>query len=326
MSSLAIASPNIALIKYWGKIDPQSPDEINIGLNPSLSMTLSQAQTKCEFTLGGDKTKILINNKEASVRDKHKVTEHVHRVAKFFSKDIRTFQVSSSNNFPQGVGLASSASAFCALTLAVLSELVGHKEAQTYLKDSEKNKILSRLARLGSGSACRSTWGGFMYWDGPFALPFHHSQKIYDTILILSKDHKKVSSREGHQLALTSPLFPIRLERLKQRTERLKEGLLKKDIRIWGPILEEEALEMHEISETSTPPVHYRSPESQQIIDIVQSLESRNFYFTLDAGPNIHFLSEKPIKPILEELLKGTNITAELWEDWTGTGPVLVSE
>lgn len=323
---IASASPNIAFIKYWGKRSSTAWHDRNIGLNPSLSLTLSQARTETEVRRrSAGPSAVFINQQPASEKDSQKVLTHVREICRELGLDPQSaFEIHSKNNFPQGTGIASSASAFVALTLATLGEVLGREQARSYL--TVKNSELSRLARCGSGSAARSVAGPFMKWDGEFATPIASTWKLRDTILIFSREHKQVPSTEGHERVLSSPLYQERLAmRVRPRLAAVENAIAQRDLHLLGPLIEEEAEEMHRVSESGLPPVIYQKAETRQFIAALKAQTSRDFYFTLDAGPNLHVISERPVRGEMEALLHKLGITAEIWEDWTGEGPVLHS-
>lgn len=325
MTSKAVASPNIALIKYWGKKESQSDLDRNIGLNPSISMTLSKAQTVAEVSQKHDNEldEIFINNKVASLEDQKKVTKHLDRI--FDELKIKRYPclVKSENNFPMATGLASSASAFAALTLATINEILksDSSKIEFYLKNKE---LLSSLARRGSGSAARSIEGPYCYWERESAQKLKLDWKLYDTVLILSREKKAISSSQGHLLAQSSPHMKNRLEMLPQRTEKVLRALELKAINDLGPLIEEEALEMHKIMQSSSSPIDYLLPETKKLMQALNQQRTRDYYWTLDAGPNPHFISERPIREELEALLKQEDIQGEIWEDECGYGAKLL--
>jgi diphosphomevalonate decarboxylase len=325
MTSKAIASPNIALIKYWGKKESQSDLDRNIGLNPSISMTLSKAQTVAEVSQKhkSESDDIFINNKIATPEDQKKVAKHLDRI--FDELKIKRFPcvVKSENNFPMATGLASSASAFAALTLATLKEIFksDSSKMESHLKNTE---LLSSLARRGSGSAARSIEGPFCFWESQYAKKLNLDWKLYDTVLILSRDKKAVSSSQGHLLAQSSPHMKTRLKNLPHRTEKVLKALELKAIKDLGPLIEEEALEMHKIMQSSSSPIDYLLPETKKLLQALNQRHNRDYYWTLDAGPNPHFISERPIREELEALLKQESIQGEIWEDECGYGAKLL--
>ena len=320
----AIASPNIALIKYWGKKAFQRDSDRNIGCNSSISMTLSLAQTVTEIRKNSKKLdSVTLNGQVANDVTYQKVVKHLNRVAEYLHMERDSFDVVSSNNFPTGTGIASSASAFAALTLAAVAEMAGREKAQELLENFPKE--LSSLARRGSGSAARSIEGPFMRWDDRFAykiLP--EDWTLFDTIVIFDDKAKAISSSEGHERVWTSPLFPLRLERLSERIEKITKALEARDLQAVGPLIEEEAREMHEVMESSTPAIVYRSETCLRFLKALEATRNRDFFWTLDAGPNPHIISQRPIKQELSTILRNEGLRADLWEDKCGLGARLV--
>ena len=320
----AEASPNIAFIKYWGKLPANSDLERNLATNPSLSLTLSKARTRTTVTRqtqAGAATEFFLNGHSASEKDRLKVQTQLKRITDFLRLPEMHFRVESDNNFPAGAGIASSASAFAALTLAALGEILGPDQVQVFLKNRRHD--YSALARRGSGSACRSVSGPFMKWEGSAAVTIESPWKLRDTILILSHQHKSVPSSDGHELAQSSPLFPARLEQVPRRMKIVEAAIKAQNIQKLGPILEEEALELHRIVESGERKVEYLLPDTRRILQAVQSLPNRDFFFTLDAGPNVHLISERPLGEEAQKLLKSLDIQADIWEDEAGFGPRL---
>ena len=318
----AVAHPNIALIKYWGKKPFSHDTDRNMGVNPSVSMTLSQAQTDVILSKSqSGNFEIIIEGQPASSHDFEKLTQHAERIAQFFGMALTPLKIESKNNFPKGTGIASSASAFAALTYGITAQLLGFEE---YKKQQVRiTNDLSRLARRGSGSAARSVAGGFMKWEQDFAESCHNSWQLKDTIVIFSKLAKKVSSTDGHKRVESSPLWSARQSGILNRYHACLKALEQKDLALLGPIIEEEATEMHLVAESSQPPIQYRSPETLAFLDEMQKMKSRDFYFTLDAGPNIHLISERAIVSEVQALLQKCGIQAEIWQDWTGSAPVV---
>lgn len=315
----ATANPNIAFIKYWGKKPSSSDETLNLALNPSVSLTLSQAKSDVFVSLAkGTEHEIFVQGNLANSKDAAKIFAHLQRVSKAFDKPLPPLRIESSNNFPSATGIASSASAFAALSYGISAFFL----QKTTFSKSERT-LLSQLSRRGSGSACRSVAGPFMKWDGDSAEAIESSWKLFDTIVIISKKEKLVSSSQGHSQVLSSPLWPKRQERVLGRYEKCLGAIAQASLTKLGPIIEEEATEMHEVAESSVPPIHYRMPETFQFLKALQSLKNRDFFFTIDAGPNVHLISERPIKSEIEKLLADEGLEAEIWQDWTGFGPVV---
>jgi diphosphomevalonate decarboxylase len=328
MKIRAEASPNIALIKYWGKKEFSRDEDRNLALNASVSMTLKNAKTTIELEPQSE-DRFFINNVAAVELDRKKMRRHLDRCWAALEdradlKKIRamgSFEIHSKNNFPQGTGMASSASAYAALTLAALTFALGRSQVEELL--NREPSWISALARRGSGSAARSLAGPWVYWDGPAARVLPNSWKLFDTIVILSRHHKRVPSSDGHLAATKSSLMTNRQKTLMQRTPLLLQALEKRSLSGLGPLIEEEALEMHAVAQSGMPPIDYLSSETRKILEFLPTLGERDFYFTLDAGPNLHFLSERPVASELQDLLKNLGIAADLWLDEAGSGPLI---
>jgi diphosphomevalonate decarboxylase len=201
-------------------------------------------------------------------------------------------RVVSHSNVPAGTGIASSASAFAALTVAACAAAGLHRtEAE-----------LSALARRGSGSACRSVPGGYTEWlmgqgNGSsfarsLAPPSHWD--LRDVVAVVSREHKTVGSSSGHSLAVSSPLHAARLLIIPALLAACKRALLARDLEAMGVLVEQDAVMMHAVMMTSRPPLYYWTPATLAIIRAVQSWRADGLpvYFTIDAGPNVHLLCE----------------------------------
>lgn len=285
----AVANANIAFIKYWGNRDHVH----RVPLNDSVSMNLDHATTtttvEFDSQLGDDQ--VVIGGMEAQNAARVRVVAHLDRVRARAKIETKA-RVESRNDFPMGVGLASSASAFAALSLAAT------RAAGLELSERE----LSILARQASGSACRSIPAGFVEWiagsnnENSYAVslaPPEHWD-LRDVIAIVSTAAKQVGSTEGHAAAPSSPFLSERLNALPERFHRVRRALLAKDLGALGPAIEAEALELHFIAMTSRPPIFYWSPGMVRMIQEVQGWrrEGLAVYFTLDAGPSVHLICE----------------------------------
>lgn len=306
-------------------MDPEDPSRVNWALNPSLSLTLSKARTRTRFEVADDGARnFVLQNEKASAKDVQKITTHIERTCEALGVETpRSWNFESENNFPTAAGFASSASAFAALTWTVAGALMG--EDWVNQLQIENPRLLSEMARWGSGSACRSTDGPYMLWENEAASKVDFPIQLRDTVLILSTAKKDVSSRDGHQAALSSPRLPQRLSELPIRIAKMRYALQNSDLHAFGRLLEEEALEMHEVARLGQPSVNYFLPETLKVIDALQAIKGRDFYFTMDAGPNIHVISERKVASDLNEILKGLSIEAEVWEDEHGRGPKFIS-
>ncbi|MGD8760152.1 MAG: diphosphomevalonate decarboxylase [Anaerolineales bacterium] len=301
-SATAVASPNIALIKYWGNRD----NEINLPSNGSISMTLGGLETKTTVTFNEtlSEDSLLIDGVRASGDDHLRVSQHLDRVRNMAGLSTAA-AVESRSNFPAGAGLASSASAFAALSLAATAA------AGVDLDTPD----LSRLARLGSGSACRSIYGGFVEWQPgdtdaqskaeSFAPPDHW--QLADVIAIVNREHKRVSSSAGHALAGTSPLQAARVADAPRRLELCRQALLTRNFSRLAAVVEQDSNMMHAVMFTSTPPLVYWDPDTLALMQLIPSWRASGIHvcYTIDAGPNVHCLcTEEHANEVAERLSK----------------------
>lgn len=303
----AVAHPNLALVKYWGKAD----ERLNIPANSSISVNLGSATTitSVAFSPDRDTDIVVINGQDADQAAYRRVVRHIDRIRDLAGISVRA-SVESRNDFPASVGIASSASAFAALSLAAT------RAAGLNLGQRE----LSILARKGSGSACRSIPDGFVEWiagtdDGSSyacqLVPANHWD-IAVTSAIIATQPKDIPSSEGHRLAKTSPFYHARLAELPRTLEIVRQSLLNKDFRAFGQAVEREAVSMHAIAMTAFPEqddwlsgIYYWQPATMGLIQAVQRWrrDGLEVYFTIDAGPNVHLLCQAVNQKDLEDAL-----------------------
>jgi diphosphomevalonate decarboxylase len=304
-AATAEAHPNIALIKYWGNQDQM----LRLPSNDSISFNLGDLRTTTmvQFDTQLARDEVSIDGHAAGDQAYERVCRHLDRIADSECADQHAYaharchaRVISSNTFPMGVGIASSASGFAALTLAACAALGLHKtEAE-----------LSSLARLGSGSACRSVPGGFVAWHVSHAVSIAppDSWNLVDVIAIISERHKSVGSTEGHALADTSPLQAARVADTQRRYELCQHAILERNFAALADIIEQDALMMHAVIMTSQPSTVYWEPVTLTIINAVRQLRAGGVpvAFTIDAGPNVHCICEphalKPVKQALRQI------------------------
>lgn len=328
----ATAPSNIAFLKYWGK----RPDGRQWPANNSLSMTLSKARTQTDAYLAPykDHTIRLSQNAvdRASASGK-KIYGHLDFLADRFGFSDK-LGIETINTFPIGCGIASSASGLAALTIAALAAWTQSDSfAQLVDKGFDMEK-LAHLARLGSGSAGRSLFGGYVHWEAggdaesqkinPVFSDKHWS--LSDVIVIVSEEEKKISSSEGHAYAWSSPLFAARLSGLAERETAMLAAIKRRDIHALGPLLEHDALEMHSIMVSMTPPACYLTARSNELISWVRQLrQTQNIpvYFTVDAGPNLHLICETSEVPRLLTYLEEVVPADQILVDGVGEGPTL---
>jgi diphosphomevalonate decarboxylase len=285
--SSAVANPNIALIKYWGNCDPHT----RIPANGSISMNLDGLYSRVQVNFDPDlmSDKLILNGTLTSGQRLVRVSEHLNRVRHLAG--IKTFaHVNGSNNFPMGAGIASSASAFAALSLAA-SKAVG-------LDLSERE--LSRLARQGSGSACRSIPGGYVEWkvagceqdSYAFSIAPPEHWDLVDCIAIVSREHKTTGSTEGHNLAYTSPLQGARVDDAPRRLDICRRAILEHDFIALAEVVELDSNQMHAVMMTSDPPLFYWHPATIAIMQAVRIWREEGLlaFYTIDAGANVHVI------------------------------------
>ncbi len=301
LKATAIAHANIALVKYWGNID----QALRLPANPSLSMNMGglTSTTTVAFDPALKTDQVVLDKNPLAGDRRQRVVGHLDRVRELAGRTERA-RVLSHNNFPSGAGVASSASGFAALTLAAAAA------AGSTLSQIE----LSAVARLGSGSACRSVPDGFVEWRpaerhadsyGVSIAPSAH-WALADVIAIVAAQHKEVGSTPGHALADTSPLQSARLTTTPARFAACKAALLDRDFERLAPVVELEALIMHAVMFTSTPPLMYWSPATLRLMEAVRAWRRQGLpvAFTIDAGPNVHCLCPLQAAAQVEERLR----------------------
>ncbi|WP_298495023.1 diphosphomevalonate decarboxylase [uncultured Algibacter sp.] len=303
--SFTWSSPsNIALVKYWGKKAHQIPE------NPSISFTLNNCKTTTTLSFSKKETNNSFSfevylDDEKKDDFKPKIETFFKRVEVYlpFLKDYH-FKIETSNTFPHSSGIASSASGMSALALCLMSI---EKTLSPSISEESFTKKASFLARLGSGSACRSLEGNLVVWgkhieiDGSSDLfgvkyPYqvHQNFKNYqDTILLVDKGEKQVSSTLGHNLMHDHPFAQ---ERFKQANKNLSDiiSILKTgDLDKFIALVESEALTLHAMMMTSMPYFILMKPNTLEILNKIwayRNTSGSKVCFTLDAGANVHVL------------------------------------
>ncbi|MFA5049837.1 MAG: diphosphomevalonate decarboxylase [Candidatus Micrarchaeia archaeon] len=322
--STAVANANIAIIKYWGNRN----NKLILPANSSLSFTMDeklQTKTTLIFDESFGLDELWINDEKSGPNETKRVSSFIDVFRKLAETKMKA-KVFSENSFPKGAGLASSASAFAALSHATSNAL-----------DLDLNsKQLSLLARFGSGSASRSVFGGAVEWnsgikpDGSdcFSKQLLSEKKLKDlrnVIGIVEKSEKKVGSREGMSItASTSKLYKKRLAEVSKRLENAKRHVLNFNFQKLAPIIMEESNNMHLVMGDSIPPLVYLNSTSKKIIKEIENLNKENdFYlgaYTFDAGPNAHIYTTKKYAKIISSLLKDIPGIEEVLECHIGKG------
>ncbi len=285
-TATARAHPNIALVKYWGKRD----EDLILPAAGSLSLTLDAlpTTTTVEVVAGAGEDVFTLDGRPAS-RDSAARTSRFLDIVRDLAGDGRRAVVSSVNEAPTGAGLASSAAGFAALAKAA---------ATAYGLDLDQ-RALSRLARRGSGSACRSVIGGLAVWHageddlGSFAESVPGPDLRLVTVIVSNRP-KPVSSREAMRLSRdTSPFYRAWVTSTEQTLADMRAACAAADVQRIGELAESHALRMHAVIASCMPPVRYLSPDSLRAFDAAQRLRSQGVaaWATADAGPNVCILT-----------------------------------
>lgn len=289
MQATANAGANIALIKYWGVRDAG----LNLPLNDSVSFTLDAARTTTTVSFDPDlpADSLEIGGVPAAPQALDRASRHLDHLRSLAGVRTRA-RIVSENSFPMGAGIASSASAFAALTVA----------AATALRLDLTPRQLTCIARLGSGSAARSIEGGFVWWHAGHD---HHSSyaeqlappehwDLRDVVAVVTTEEKAVASARGHTFASTSPFLEARLAQVTQQLPVVRRAVLERDLATLGPIVEADALAMHFVMMSSAPPLFYWTPATLALIHATRRWRAAGLpvYFTIDAGPNVHLICE----------------------------------
>ncbi len=301
---------NIALVKYWGKKPVQIPQ------NPSVSFTLRKSYSETEVsyspaTSGKPEMEFYF--------DGQRNRQFEAKTAKFFDSLSRIFPfvnqlkfvIRSKNTFPHSAGIASSASGMSVLALVLCD--MERQFFGTLQKEDAFHRKASTIARLGSGSACRSVYGGLVIWGETDGVPgtsdyygFPVNEGIHeifagyqDAILLVDAGEKKVSSRVGHGLMNSNPFAAARFSEARNNLAKLLQAMRAGDTETFIRITESEALTLHAMMMTSQPYFLLIKPNTLQIIERIFAFREKTglpVSFTLDAGPNVHLLYPEAIR------------------------------
>ncbi|HME90135.1 MAG TPA: diphosphomevalonate decarboxylase, partial [Myxococcaceae bacterium] len=288
----AIAHPNIALVKYWGKRD----EKLVLPHQSSLSVTIAPLQVKTTVQFGADREEVTLNHCPARDEEKERILFGVALARSAARQSLGPVRVESIGNFPPAAGLASSAAAFAALSVAA-------RAAAGLPWDVRECSI---LARQGSGSACRSIRGGVCVWrrgrrrDGAdsFAeqiFPERHWPSVRLLAVVLAAEEKEVSSREGMRRCVeTSPFYSAWAADAEAEVTLATARIAAKDLAGLGQIAERNAWRMHAVALSADPGLCYFAPATVALIRQLGRERKRGLpaWFTLDAGPNPFLLTD----------------------------------
>ena len=284
----AIAHPNIALIKYWGKRDIP----LNLPDVSSLSVTLDTFETDTRVTWdhGESDDLVVVNEEQLTGTGAQRVSRFLDTIG---GPDRPRCLVRSTNNFPTAAGLASSASAFSALALAACAAAD---------QDLDRTR-LSILARQGSGSACRSLWGGWVRWDKgsradgldshgvPLAPRDHWDVSV--VVALVGSGPKPIGSTRGMvQTRETCPLYPGWVESSEADVVTAEAALQARDLDRLGVAMEQSTYKMHATMIATWPPIRYWRPKTVAVLESIEDLRQAgtSAWSTMDAGPNVKVL------------------------------------
>ena len=329
---------NIALIKYWGKKSNQIP------LNPSVSITLNNcySQTKVSYRkrINNNKNFIFLFEGNYKQSFENKLNQFFKRIEKYcpYLSQLE-LKIESSNSFPHSSGIASSASSYSALSLCIMDI---EKELDSSIDDKYFFQKASFIARLGSGSACRSVLGFFSIWGNTHLIKkssdfyaIEYPDKIHnvfneicDTVLIVDKEKKQISSTIGHQLMDGHNYYKDRLLQAERNLEKLNNALENGDYDLFIKVVEQEALSLHAMMMTSDPYFILMKPNTLNVINQIWKYRNKNksnICFTLDAGANVHLLYPKKEFNSVQEFIKNDLVqfceSNQYINDNIGNGP-----
>lgn len=294
------ANINIALSKYWGKRDI----ELNLPNNSSLSISLPSLGTKTSIeVINSTEDAIYLNN--TKIANEELFAKRISLFLNYF-RNNNYFKIITHNSVPTAAGLASSASGYAALVIAL----------NNCFQWRLSNNKLSILARLGSGSAARSIFDGFVIWhkgqqqDGldSFAEPINMAwQELRVGLIKIDTTAKKISSTQGMQNTVNNcELYQAWPKKAEQDLIKIKQAILVKDFNNLGKTAENNALSMHATMIATMPPILYWQAESVTTMHKVWQLREQaiNVYFTMDAGPNLKLLFLEQDEYIIKQQFK----------------------
>lgn len=327
---------NIALVKYWGK----EPGD-QIPMNPSLSMTLKSCKSfttvEYEVKSGSEPNIEVVFEGKRSIDIEAKLQRWFTKISYFFSwLNNASLKIDSYNNFPHSAGIASSASGMSTMAMCLYGidkHIKGHSDNDV--------DLLSNISRLGSGSASRSVMGPYALWgrtdefepsSNDYAVVYPHIhdlfQNLHDIIIVVDREPKIISSRDGHSLMEGNPYRQARVFQANNNLKSLLMALKEGDWDVFQKITESEALSLHALMMSSRGGMLLLKGGTVDWIHYLRSVRKEKgikMAFTMDAGANIHLLCPPEEYNRVKEILVGSPVPKiELIEDFTGKGPELM--
>ena len=321
---IAWSSPsNIALIKYWGKNKNQTPKNTSISFTLSNSRTITNIEFK-KKQIPNTEIVFDIYYEDKKIKSfRPKIDLFLKNILKYCSYlNEYSLKITTKNTFPHSSGIASSASGMSAMALCIMSL---ERQLNPNIKSHYFKKKASFLARIGSGSACRSIYGGINVWGEhghieestdlySIKYPYDVSRKFEDyndAILLVDIEAKQVSSSDGHELMNKHVYANKRYEVAQNNVYKLKSILKNGDLNSFANLIEEEAMMLHALMMTGNPSYVLIKPNTLKIINTIKSYREESnipVCFTLDAGANVHLLypneSKNKVELFIEKRLK----------------------
>ncbi len=289
MKATSTANSNTAFIKYWGKYD----EKLILPMNNNLSLTIDSQNTitTVEFSRDFPSDEVFMNKEKAGEKEAGKVSRHLDLI-RGVAGITEKAKVVTENNFPTGAGLASSASGFAALTVAACAAAGMELD----------KKQLSIISRQGSGSSCRSIYGGYVEWlsgkrsEDSYAVQIADERHfdIRDIAVVVSTGERPMSTREAMPLSIkTSPIYNTRIGLVPSMLEKVRKAILERDFHTLGKTAESDAILMHAVMMTTEPHLFYWEPRTLELIKRMIKWRDGglDLYFTVDTGPNVHIFS-----------------------------------
>ena len=331
---------NIELIKYWGKYEELLP------YNPSLSLTLTNVytETKIDYTISDKPSVKYILDGTYKPEMTQLITEYIKKLNPYFSYlPVLKLVIYSYNSFPHFSGTIISSSEVGSLALSLCSieeELTGQKaESEFFFKKT------SFIARLGSGCAARSIYGGSVLWGSIpeinksselYGIHLEHLPFLEDlnvATMVVSSSNKPDPPLIRYIKLQFYNLASCRYEHATMRILRLLDIIKRKDYLAFCTLVEAEALMLHRMVLSSSVYGIFFHPETLNIISKVRSFRKKSgipFCFTIDAAPNIHILYPNQSREIVINFIRDTllpNCESKEWlDDKVGIGPIIIDK
>ena len=279
----AIAHPNFALIKYWGKADSIQ----NIPAMSSISLTVDTLASTTQISQQPEVQENiweLNGERQSDLGQILPTLDYLSEVGEVKEPCL----IQSDNNFPTAAGLASSASGVASIVVAY----------NRFFDLGLTNKQMTKAAMLGSGSAPRSLLSGLVLLDAENqfdcqTLAEPNQWPLSVVVCITDDKRKTVSSREGMEISRkTSPLYEAWLKVNASHIEQAKKAINERNLRALGKVSEESYKQMHEVMRTSNPSINYMTNKTIDCINAIEGIRSSGFdlFHTVDAGPQVKII------------------------------------